>query len=99
VGDRQRACSSPQCQAKRKKAQQAAWQARNPDYFAARRIEAKKIQAEPRVPVMKPPLDRLPWDIAQTQFGIQGAEFIAIFGRVLRGCAQTQIRGQLIDTS
>jgi hypothetical protein len=99
VGDRQRACSSPDCQAKRRKAQQAAWRKRNQDYFAARRIEEKRLREKPRAPALKPPLDRLPWDLAQTQFGTQGAEFIAVFGRLLVRRTQMQIRLQLIDTS
>ena len=38
--------------------------------------------APQRVP---PPLDRLPWDVAQDQFGVQGADFLGIFGKVLLG--------------
>lgn len=45
-----------------------------------------------RVPA---PLDRLPWDLAQDQFEVQGADFIAIFGRLLLRYAQDQIRIQL----
>jgi hypothetical protein len=37
----------------------------------------------PMSPRMPPPLDRLPWDLAQDQFGSQGAGFLAVFGRVL----------------
>src|SRR6266498_871043 len=36
------------------------------------------------------PLDRLPWDLAQDQFKVQGAEFLLGMGRVLRRHAQDQ---------
>lgn len=105
VGKRQRVCSSPECQAERRKKTQAAWRAANPDYFAARRLAERAAQAtEPeqarppplRVPA---PLDRLPWDVAQDAFGVQGAEFIGLFGRVLVGAGQDQRRAQGHDTS
>src|ERR1700691_5907265 len=47
-----------------------------------------------RVP---PPLDRLPWDVAQDQFGVQGADFLGIFGKVLLGAVQDQRRVQVAD--
>jgi hypothetical protein len=49
-----------------------------------------------RVP---PPLDRLPWDIAQDQFGIQGADFLGVFGRVLLGAGQDQRCVEVVDSS
>jgi hypothetical protein len=48
---------------------------------------------------MTPPLDRLPWDIAQDEFGAKGAGFIAVFGRVLLRGAQDAMRVQVLDTS
>src|SRR5688572_30350777 len=88
VGDRQWACSLAECQAARRTKTQASWRAANPDYFAARRIserakqreEAKRAPPPLRVPS---PLDRLPWDVAQDEFGVQGADFLGLFGRVL----------------
>ena len=97
VGDRQRVCSAPACQARRDSDQKARWRRLNPDYFAWRRIQAKGER--PEVPVLRPPLDRLPWEVAQTEFGAQGAEFMAIFGRLLHRDAQTQLRLQAPDTS
>ena len=41
------------------------------------------------------PLNRLPWDIAQEQFKVQGAEFILGMGRLLRRHAQDQISAQV----
>jgi hypothetical protein len=105
VGDRQRVCSSPACQAERRKQTQASWRSRNPDYFAARRLKQRAAMVLPppappppplRVP---PPLDRLPWDIAQDEFGVQGADFLGIFGRLLLGAGQDQRRVEVADSS
>src|SRR5712692_4106916 len=81
VGDRQRACSSRECQAKRRKRTQAAWRAANPEYFAAQRIQARAASPPPVEPLrVGRPLDRLPWDLAQDQFGVQGADFLGVLG-------------------
>lgn len=79
--------------------QQAAWRRRNPDYFAARRILARKSMAEPVEPLrVRPPLNRLPWDIAQSEFGVQGADFIGVMATLLLGIAQTQFPVQVADS-
>lgn len=44
---------------------------------------------------MPPPLSRLPWDIAKDEFGIEGTDFIGIFGRVLLGAAKDEIGSQV----
>ena len=91
VGDRQRACSAAACQRRRRARTQAAWRAANPDYFAARRIQARGSSSTPPEPLrMRAPLDRLPWDIAQDEFGVQGADFLGVFGQVLVHYAQDQ---------
>jgi hypothetical protein len=41
---------------------------------------------------LPPPLNQLPWDIAQDQFGVQGTDFIGYFGRVLLRAAQDQFK-------
>jgi hypothetical protein len=105
LGDRQRVCSRAECQAARRKKTQASWRARNPDYFTALRLEkrAAKVSPPPAPPPpplrVPPPLDRLPWDFAQDQFGAQGADFLGIFGRLLLGVAQDPMRAQVADTS
>jgi hypothetical protein len=105
VGERQRVCSTPSCQAARRKQTQAAWRADNPDYFVARRLEqrAAKVSPPPAPPPpplrVPPPLDRLPWDVAQDQFGAQGADFLGVFGKVLLAVAQDQRRPQPLDSS
>jgi len=44
-------------------------------------------------------LGRLPWDLAQDQFETQGADFIAIFGRVLWRHTQDQMRSYVVDST
>ncbi len=81
VGSRQHACSKPECQAMRRRKQQAAWRARHPDYFAGRRIQARMVLEDRPGPLrLHPPLNQLPWDIAQSEFGTQGADFLGVMG-------------------
>ena len=46
---------------------------------------------------LPPPLNRLPWDIAQSQFGTEGADFIGIMGTVLLRSAQSQFRAYVTE--
>ena len=83
----------------RRKKTQAKWRAQNPDYFIARRIQnhgSRERAAEPqRLPA---PLSQLPWDIAQDEFGVQGAAFIGVMGTLLLRSAQDQFRAYVIDS-
>ena len=100
VGDRQRACSAATCQRRRRAQTQAAWRAVNPDYFAARRIQTRAASANPLEPLrVRAPLDRLPWDIAQDEFGAQGADFLGVMGTLILGAAQDEIRAYLVDST
>ena len=100
VGSRQRACSKPACQALRRRKKQAAWRARNPDYFAGHRIQARGACNEPPDPLrLRPPLNQLPWDIAQSQFGVQGADFIGVMGALLLYSAQSQLKAYRVDSA
>lgn len=110
VKDRQRTCSAPQCQAARRKKTQAAWREAHPSYFVAHRIQQRAAAtpeandnyiappagpiARPPPPRMPPPLDRLPWDLAQDEFGAEGADFIGVFGRVLLRVSKDQSASQ-----
>jgi len=79
---------------------QAAWCARNPDYFAARRILTRQSAKRPPQPLkLPPPLSKLPWDIAQDEFGSQGADFLGVMGTLILGAAQDEIRGYLSDSA
>jgi len=71
---------------------------RNPEYAVARRLLARSSDSDPDPPRPPRPLDRLPWDIAQTEFGVQGAEFMSEFGRVLATQRQMQMRAEVLDS-
>ena len=77
---------------------QAKWRKRNPDYFAACRILTRGVLADPperlRLP---PPLGQLPWDIAQSEFGVKGADFIGLMCALLMQPAQSEFRAYPID--
>src|SRR5437899_11455826 len=100
IGSRQQACQRPECQAARRQKKQKAWRKRNPDYFIARRIKDRSGQDRSPEPLrLPPPLSRLPWDIAQSQFGIEGTDFIGILGAVLLRSAQSQFRAYVTEDS
>jgi hypothetical protein len=99
VGSRQRVCSALACQESRRRRKQARWRAQNPEYFVARRLQARAVEA--RDPELRPPppLSRLPWDLAQSQFGAQGADFLVEFGKVIVRARQSQSAAQTVDSS
>jgi hypothetical protein len=57
------------------------------------RIQTKgKDEEKARLPpALGPPLDKLPWDIAKDEFGVQGAEFIGCLARVLHECRKDEM--------
>lgn len=78
---------------------QAAWRARNPDYFMARRLQERSGEKQRPEPLRLPaPLSRLPWDVAQSEFGVQGADFLGVMGKHLLRAAQFEFRGHVIDS-
>lgn len=98
IGSRQRACRNPDCRSARQKKMQRRWRERNPDYFIARRILDRGKQDRMPEPLrLPPPLNRLPWDIAQSEFESQGADFIGVMGALLLRNAQSQFRAYLAD--
>jgi hypothetical protein len=100
IGSRQHACGKAECEALRRRKKQAAWRARNPDVFRARRIQARGARERPPEPLrLPPPLDQLPWDIAQSEFGVQGADFIGVLGALLLHSAQSEFKPYRIDST
>jgi hypothetical protein len=98
VGNRQRTCGQPECQKVLRKRALAAWRARNPDYFIARRIQSRCQSERAPEPLRLPhPLSNLPWDIAQDEFGHKGADFIGVMGAVLLQSAKNQLKRQVVD--
>ncbi len=99
IGGRQRACRRAECQAARRRQTQASWRARNPDYFIARRIQERGALSQPPEPLRLPaPLSRLPWDLAQDQFGVQGADFMGVMGALLVRATQDQFRAYRVSS-
>jgi hypothetical protein len=100
IGPRQRACRNPDCQVARRRKKQKKWRERHPDYFIARRIlDRKKEDRTPEPLRLPPPLSRLPWDIAQSEFSSQQTDFIGLLGAVLHKDAQSQFKAYLADSS
>jgi len=100
VGNRRRTCGRPECQDALRKKNQASWRARNPDYFIARRIQVRaESKRKPEPLQLSPPLSNLPWDIAQDEFGAKGADFIGTMGKLLLQAAQSEIKGQVVDST
>ena len=122
VGSRQHTCGRPYCQQQRRRKMQAAWRARNPDYFAGRRIQARMFADPPSSPPAQPgrssppalsspptssrppaplrfraPLDQLPWDIAQSAFGLQGADYIGVLAGLLLRETQSAIAAYRVE--
>jgi len=92
VGDRQRTCGQPECQAVRRQKTQANWRRRNPSYAAAYRIDQHHSapDSDPNPLPVPAPLQKLPWDLAKDQFGGKGADFIAVMGKYLLHTAKDQ---------
>jgi hypothetical protein len=92
AGGRQHTCDRDECQAKRRAKTQASWRKRNPECFIGRRLD-RLPEAEADPPRVSTPLNRLPWILAQDQFGVQGAGFLGAFGRLLVIRAKDQMTG------
>ena len=100
VGLRQRACKNPDCQAARRKKKQKEWRKRYPDYFTAQRIQDRNKERRIPEPLeLPPPLNHLPWDIAQDEFGAKGADFIGVMGALLLRAAQSQFKAYIPEDS
>jgi hypothetical protein len=100
VGRRQRACQRPECQAARRQKKQEEWRRQHPDYFVAQRILNRNQADRTAEPLELPgPLNQLPWDIAQDEFGVKGTDFIGVMGALLLRAAQSQFKAYLADDS
>lgn len=99
VGTRQRACGLEECQVARRVQTQRRWRDCNPDYFTTRRMDDRGKQDRAPEPLrLPPPLNQLPWNIAQDQFGVQGADFIGHLGKVLLQATQDQFTAHVIES-
>ncbi|MFH1130285.1 MAG: hypothetical protein V1754_03055 [Pseudomonadota bacterium] len=97
VGERQNACSRPECQKVRRRRTQADWRKRHLGYFIEWRAKQRAARNASDVidpPRIAPPLSTLPWELAQEEFGIIGADFIASLGRKVLVHAKDQRSAQ-----
>ena len=64
------------------------------------RIQARsKSERAPEPLRLSHPLSSLPWDIAQDEFGIKGADFIGAMGEVVLRAAKNQFKGEVVDSA
>jgi hypothetical protein len=62
-------------------------------------MQARSTLSPPPKPVRLPlPLNRLPWDLAQERFGVQGADFLGGMGKVLLIAAQLEFKAYRVDS-
>ena len=100
VGKRQRTCGRSECKKALQQKTLEQWRSRNPDYFIARRIQDRSNAKRAPEPLRLPhPLSNLPWDIAQDEFGVKGADFIGIMSSVMLGAAKKQSSREIIDST
>ena len=101
VGDRQRVCGRDECQRARQQGNEEDWQRRHPGYFIAWRAKERATRSPPddadppRVPA---PLSRLPWLLAQQEFGGMGADFLGSLGRLLVTHAKKERGSEVADS-
>ena len=79
-------CSKLECRQEYRQRSQADWRKRHPGYFIRRRARERAAR-DAKDPVDPPrlvaPLSALPWDMAQEEFGVAGADFLGSMGRLL----------------
>jgi hypothetical protein len=99
VGDRQKACADKACRKEQRRRTQADWRACHPDYELGRQLDQREALDEEQrrdfAARFCAPLTRLPWDRAQDALGLQGADFIGVFGRVVLKHFQDVMRVQV----
>ncbi len=98
MAGRQKVCGRKECQEARRQQTQADWRRRHPGYFIQWRAKkrAELNGSEPVDPLRVPrPLSQLPWEMAQEEFGVMGADFLASLGRKVLVEAKDAIRAKL----
>ena len=61
--------------------------------------ESKQAGSPQKALRLASPLNQLPWDIAQDQFGAQGADFVGVMGSILVRFAQEEFTVYCIDSN
>jgi hypothetical protein len=97
VGDRQRACGKPECQAARQKKDQTDWRQRHPEYARTYRMDERTTARPPKPLRLPAPLDQLPWEAEKKQFSPEGIDFIGLTATLLLQTAKKQFMAYLVD--
>ena len=100
IGKRQRVCGKAECKAELRRRSQAAWRKRHPGYFIQWRAVERKERSESELvePLRLPaPLSALPWDLAQEEFRVIGADFLGCMGRKLMVYAKDEMRRYYLE--
>jgi hypothetical protein len=82
---------------------QRRWTARNPDYWAERRLREsiERLKETETPPVLVPPpahLRRIPLEVAQAEIGFQVLAFLVFLERLRHRALQAEIRAQVHDS-
>lgn len=102
VGDRQRVCSSIECQRSRHADADRAWRSANRDYDRDRRwrvtLGAAKEQPASAPPAANAPapIPGVPWDVVQDEMRVEGRVILAGVVRVMGLFVQDEIRKQVV---
>lgn len=85
---------------KRSEAARAAEEAaRNPRKFRSSDPEKGPVPRRPAAVRMAPPLDQVPWDLAQDEIGVQVTDFIGLVAKVLLAAVQDEFARQVTGTT
>lgn len=95
AGDRQHACSSPDCQRERHRRACATWRRHHPDYDWEDRLR-RRLQA-PDKATAGAPLRGIDWSAARDAVGLQVAVVIEETGEVLQRWARDAVSAQVAD--
>jgi hypothetical protein len=100
----QKTCGKESCRREWTRRQQSRWRSKNPDYWSEHRLRVRATQVEGNgggVMVRPPPkvIEKVPWDVAEAEFGVTGTLFVAFVMRLLLRSAQTALTVQPADNT
>ncbi len=95
AGDRQRTCSSAECQRERHRQACARWRWRHPDYDREDRLR-RRLQVPERA-TAGAPLRGIDWSAARDAVGLEVAVVIEEVGEVLQRGARDAVSAQVIE--
>ena len=70
-----------------------------PERIAHRILDRGKADRAPEPLRLPRPLNQLPWDIGQFEFGVKGTDFIGVLSTVLQRDTQSQFQVYLTDSA